>query len=325
MKKIFCVLVFLVVLFVGLALGVLFIWFPAVGAPSAVVVEITPERLERGRYLADHVTMCTDCHSHRDTSRFAGPVVSGTHGRGGEVFDHSMGVPGTLVASNITPFALASWSDGEIVRAISEGVSRDGRPLFPLMPYLAYRELSSEDLYSIVAWLRSLEPIESVPPASRLDFPVNLVVRTLPRPATLGSGPPADDLLEQGRYLTTIADCAACHTPHAGGGPDPGRLFQGGQEFPFGGSVTVSPNLTPDPDTGLGNWTEEQFVARFKMYDGEEGRNLSPQAMGFNTPMPWTMYAGMKEEDLRAIYTYLRSLPPVRAAHPAPRWLGEEQ
>lgn len=318
MQRWFLIGLALVAVVVLAAVAGFFLWFPSVGPPRDIRVEITEKRLERGRYLAENVAMCIDCHSHRDMSRFAGPVVAGSLGAGGEVFDHAVDVPGTVVAPNITPAALGSWTDGEIIRAITEGVSRDGRALFPLMPYLAYRDLSEEDLYSVVAYLRSLEPIPAQHPPTRLDFPVNLIVRTLPRKAEPAPAPNPSNLVEYGKYLTTMAACAECHTPMGGGGPDETRLYQGGREFPYPGGRVVAPNLTPDPDTGLGNWTEEQFVTRFKMYDNEDGRNLSPEEIGFNTLMPWTMYAGMEERDLRAMYAYLRTLPPVRAAHPPP-------
>jgi mono/diheme cytochrome c family protein len=292
--------------------------FPAVGPAPQVSVEVSPARVARGRYLAENVAICMDCHSHRDPERFAGPVLSGTEGAGGEVFDHSMGLPGIVVAPNITPHALGGWTDGEIIRAMTEGVSRDGRALFPLMPYPAYRTMSQEDLYSIVAYLRTLKSIPAEHPETRLDFPVNLLVRTLPQPAQPEPTPDPADLIESGRYLATIGACADCHSPLAGGALDESRLYHGGREFPVAGTILVTPNLTPDPETGLGHWTEEQFVARFKMYDGEEGRNLSPEDAGFNTLMPWTMYAGMEEQDLKAIYAYLRTLTPVRAAHPRP-------
>ncbi len=303
--------------FALIATGVFFVRYPAVGPAPDVRVEATPERIERGRYLAHHVALCIDCHSQRDFSRFAGPIQPGTEGAGGEVFDHSVDVPGTIVAPNITPAALGSWTDGEIIRAVTEGVSRDGTALFPLMPYYSYRILTTEDLYSVVAYLRTLQPIEKAHPPRRLDFPVNLLVRLLPQPASPTVALNKAELADYGRYLATVAACADCHTPFVNGAPDETRLYTGGRSFPYPGGTVVTPNLTPDPETGLGHWTEEQFVARFKMYDNEDGRNLDPQEIGFNTMMPWTLYAGMEERDLKAIYALLRTLPPVKAAHPA--------
>jgi mono/diheme cytochrome c family protein len=186
------------------------------------------------------------------------------------------------------------------------------------MPYYSYRFLTREDLYSLVAYLRTLAPVVKSHPPRKLDFPVNLLVRTFPRPASPAPPPNPADLVDYGRYLATVAACAECHTPFVNGAPDETRLYTGGRFFPYSGGVVASPNLTPDPETGLGHWTEEQLVTRFKMYDNEDGRDLDPEEVGFNTMMPWTLYAGMEERDLKAIYAFLRTLPPVTAAHPAP-------
>lgn len=290
--------------------------FPRASGPSDVQIEVTPERLARGRYLAEHVMICTDCHSEREMHYFAGPVKPGSEGKGGERFDHSLGFPGEIYAPNITPASLADWTDGEFIRALTEGVSRDGRALFPLMPYQAYSAMAVEDLNAIVAYIRSLSPVPNQVQPTSLDFPVNFLVRLFPAKATLPESPPSkDDRLAYGAYLTRMAECAGCHSPKEGGHDIPGMEYTGGMVFPFPEGPVVAANLTPDPETGLGHWTEEQFITRFKMYDSEEGRRLDPAEIGFNTLMPWTAYAGMTEEDLGAIYTYLMSLRPVRAVH----------
>jgi hypothetical protein len=92
-----------------------------------------------------------------------------------------------------------------------------------------------------------------------------------------------------------------------------GMEFAGGFRFPFpDGAVVRSANITPDEETGIGAWSESDFVSRFKFYDNAEGRTLKPEAVGYNSVMPWTMYAGMKEKDLSAIYKYLRTVKPVK-------------
>lgn len=155
--------------------------YPKVDPPSSEKVDITPARIERGEYLANHVSVCMDCHSTRDWSKFSGPPVPGTLGKGGDRFDESnAGVPGIIYAKNITPASLKGWTDGELIRAITCGVNKDGKAFFPLMPYFGYNNLTKEDLYSIIAYVRSLEPIENKVPETELNFPVNLIVKTLP-------------------------------------------------------------------------------------------------------------------------------------------------
>lgn len=291
--------------------GYLMAAFPKVGAAPEVTAPRTAEAVARGRYLADHVTMCLDCHTPRDWSRFAGPIESARYGAGGEIFDESIGLPGTIVSRNLTPAALADWTDGEILRAFTEGVARDGTSLFPLMPYHAYGHMDRDDALAIVSYLRTLPPIPSNLPARSLQFPVSLVVRMMPAPAEFTKRPDPSDRVAYGGYLTLIAACGECHTPlDDSRAPLLDRAFAGGQEFPLpGGALSRTANLTPH-ETGLGNWTEAQFIERFARFrDGAAHVPVGPD--GLNTVMPWGNYAGMTDEDLAAIYAYLRTVPPV--------------
>jgi len=114
--------------------------------------------------------------------------------------------------------------------------------------------------------------------------------------------------------MINAAVCGDCHTPiDDQGQPLPGRDYAGGFEFklPGGAGIVRSANLTPDADTGIGTWTEQQFVDKFKAFEGAPERTLSDADRMENSTMPWTDYAGMTREDLAAIYAYLRSIPPV--------------
>jgi len=291
--------------------GYLLLAYPKVGPAPDISAPRTPDVIARGQYLADHVSMCTDCHTPRDWSRFAGPIERARYGAGGEVFGEDIGLPGTLISRNLTPAALSDWTDGEILRAFTEGVSRDGTPLFPLMPYHVYGQMDRDDALAIVAFLRTLPPIASDLPERHLQFPVNLIVRTLPAPAHFGKQPDPSDRVAYGRYMATIAGCGECHTPlDESRAPILDRAFSGGQEFPLpGGAVSRTANLTPH-DTGIGAWTEADFIDRFARF--RDGSAHVPVSAGApNTVMPWGNYAGMTDEDLGAIYAYLRTLPPI--------------
>lgn len=291
-------------------LGYLFYAFPNVPV-AEYKIEATPERLARGKYLNDHVTGCTTCHSQRDWTRFSGPVQPDTVGMGGQTFN--LGPAGTVASKNITPAALGSWSDGEVLRAVTAGVSRDGAPLFPVMPYPHFGKMSEEDVHAILSYVRSLKAIEnSNIPERTLSFPLNLIVRTIPKPAVHEPRPPASDTLAYGRYMLRSALCADCHTPiDDQGTPLPGMDFAGGTEIIETGYRVHAANITPDADTGIGTWTEQQFVDRFKSFDGYTAPVLSEVERRQNTPMPWTAYAGMTREDLAAIYAALRAQKPV--------------
>jgi mono/diheme cytochrome c family protein len=291
-----------------------FVTYPIAEPPRAFKVEKTPEQLERGAYLVEHVSVCTDCHSERDFSRFSAPIKDGTLGKGGTNFGHELGLPGEVIAPNITPYKLSSWSDGEIVRAITSGVTPEGRALFPLMPYQGFAQMCESDLLSVVTYLRKLSPVKNDPPRTELDFPLNLIVRTLPKPAPIVKDcPDANDSAAYGKYLATLASCADCHSKRNGPDLVPGKEFAGGNTFPLpGGTKITSANLTPDIDTGIGSWSKEMFINRFKPYRNPE--NLHRVEPGERqTIMPWSQYAGMSDRDLGAIYDYLRTQKPVRS------------
>lgn len=284
---------------------------PDVGEAPDLKIAVSDDRLERGKYLANHVMVCIDCHSTRDWKLFAGPPIIGTEGKGGDVFDQKLGFPGKYIANNITPHHLGDWSDGEIFRAITTGVSKDGRALFNIMPHHNFGQMDRKDIESVIAYIRTLKPISNETEKSSSDFPMNFIINTIPKKAQFMDMPPSTDVINYGKYLVTAAGCMDCHT-NQDKGKFIGQPFAGGFQFKFpDGSVVVSSNITPDKVTGLGNWPKEQFVGRFKMYADSNNQAVQVRHGEFQTPMPWTMYAGMKEEDLAAIYEYLHNIKAV--------------
>jgi len=307
LKRTFGTILLLFVLMIGGVLVYVKYMLPDVGPAPVLNIKVTPALIKRGNYLANHVTVCIDCHSTRDYSIFSGPIQDGSNGGGGEKFDQRFGFPGVFYAKNITPYALGKWTDGEIFRAITAGVNKEGKALFPVMPYHCYGELQNEDVYAIIAYIRTLPSIEKNIPASVPDFPMNFIINTIPakgKPMTAIHGNP----LAYGKYLTTIAGCGECHTKKADGkvaGPE----FGGGFEFHLAdGNILRSTNITPDNATGIGNWTEDYFVQRFKSYTDSAARHKAVAKGEYNTVMPWIMYSDMDSSDLKAIYTYLRSV-----------------
>ena len=232
-KRIFLILLSLLVLLAGAVLAFLYLRRPAQLPASADKVQPTPERLARGRYLFENLCDCGGCHSQRDFTRFGAPEV--TSGRGqGSIFPPEMGLPGKIVASNITPdpeTGIGAWTDGEKIRAIRDGVDRHGRALFPMMPYTGYRHMSDEDVAALVAYLDSLPPVRNALPPTQVDFPVSLLIKGAPQPA--GQIPPPDrsNTLAYGEYLVTLGGCLDCHTPAEKGQPVPGKRLAGGRVF----------------------------------------------------------------------------------------------
>lgn len=311
-KKIVLIAVSAIVVLIVCLLSYLSFCLPDVGPAPDLKVDRSPARVARGRYLAHAVAVCMDCHSARDWSRFSGPLIPSTLGQGGEVFDQKFGFPGSYVSKNLTPYHLGDWTDGEIYRAITSGVNKDGKALFPVMPHPAYGQCDPQDIEDIIAYLRTLKPIKKDVAESKSDFPMNFIINTIPTRAEMSKRPAKADKVAYGKYLATMAACAECHTKQEKGKKLEGMFMAGGFEFPApNGTLTRSANLTPDKETGIGNWTEEAFVARFKMYADSSYVPPKVGPASYTNHMPWTMYAQMTREDLAAIYAYLQSLPPV--------------
>ncbi|HEY0139360.1 MAG TPA: cytochrome c [Thermoanaerobaculia bacterium] len=295
-----------------LAAGVVYLSVkkPAQRAASSERIEPTPERLARGKYLVHHASDCLGCHSDHDNT-FSFPVKAGTEGAGGFAWDASADFPGFLAASNITSdreTGLGSWTDGEILRAIREGVDREGKALFPIMPYKHFRNMSDDDAKAVVAYLRTLPPVRRAVAQKKLDFPLNFIEKFVPQPlAAPVAHPDPKNSIAYGKYLTRIGGCYECHTPHDDKGElDEARAFAGGWEMkgPWGRNITS--NITPHPETFVGRATREEFIGRFHATLPDV---VPPK--GRNTIMPWRALSGMTAEDLGAIYDYLKTVPPV--------------
>ena len=156
--RIVILLVGVVVLIVGAALAYVKLALPNVGPPPELTIRADSAQIAHGGYLANHVALCMDCHSTRDWTKTAGPMVVGTNGKGGESFPREMGFPGQYYAPNITPTGLKDWTDGEIYRAVTTGVSRDGRALFPVMPYPNFAKMSPQDVRGCLSFCFTNSP-----------------------------------------------------------------------------------------------------------------------------------------------------------------------
>jgi len=289
---------------------------PAMRPPSTRRVEATPDRLARGKYLFMHVANCADCHSDVHFDRFATPIKEGGLAVG-RPWPTELGLPGTFYSPNLTSdpeTGVGAWTDGELSRAIREGIGRDGRVLFPLMPYGEFRNMSDEDTDSIVAFIRTIPAVKRKQPITTVNFPVNLMIKAAPQPVTAPvASPDKNDKVTYGKYLSIIGGCRTCHTPAEHGSPKPGTEYSGGEKFGLEGKglLAVSFNITPDNNTGIGTWDENQFLEKFHQYK-EYAEGKAPPATPENfTVMPWLSFNGVEDDDLRAIFAFLKSLKPV--------------
>lgn len=298
---------------IGGGLGYLHMMQPEALPAESVQVAMTPEAIARGEYIFTVLADCDGCHSQRDFTRFSSPVVAGGRGKG-FVFPPELGLPGKVVARNITPdveTGLGAWTDGEKIRAIREGISRDGTALFAMMPFETYRNMSDADVQAVVAYMNTLPAIKNPMPRSELDFPVNYLMKSAPKPARGIAAPSQADQLAYGKYLVQMAACGICHTKMDKGTPIAGMEFAGGEPFRIGTSIAVSANITPDLETGIGKWSEDYFVERFHQY--RQYLQSGPPKVGPEgfTVMPWVSFSKISREELLAIRAYLMTQKPV--------------
>jgi mono/diheme cytochrome c family protein len=312
-KKWMAYIAITVTLIIVVAISYVTFALPNVGEPQNIKVDLTPQRIAHGKYLANNVAACVDCHSTRKWDVFAAPIDSAVLGAGGEKFDGRINFPGEVYVPNITPANLKNWTDGELYRAITTGVKKDGSAIFPIMPWQSYSKMDPEDVYDIIAYIRTLQPHETTYPKRKLNFPLNLIVNTMPKKAEPGKRPNDNDTLAYGAYLVQAAACRECHTKADKGVPIPGMDLAGGNEYSLGGGSTLqSTNITPDKETGIGTWSKEQFVSRFTQYANGTAKPVAVKAGQFQTIMPWWKYGGMTQKDLGAIYAYLKTVKPVK-------------
>jgi mono/diheme cytochrome c family protein len=285
-------------------------WTRHFDAPYPVIAASSDQGLvARGQYLVYGAAACAYCHVPRSewATLDRGTMLALTG-------DHLFRLPfGEIYSSNLTPdpeTGIGTRTDAELARVLRYGVRADGRAAFPLMEF----QLSDEDIGAVISFLRSRAPVSHAVPEHRLTrFGKALMAFAITPIGPASTAPrssPAGPSVERGEYLAnSVSSCVSCHTDRGPDGALVGPRFGGGQRMDVAADETkvyVTPNLTPDPATSpIGQWPEDTFLARFRMGEHVPG-----------TPMPWGAYARMTDDDLRAVYRYLRSLPP------ASKWTG---
>lgn len=286
---------------------------------SEAPIERTPERLARGSYIVNQVSWCGGCHTSRaNGNTLLDPERTDAFLGGGNTFvDRSMG---TVCIPNLTPdpdTGLGRWKDDEILRALRDGVAADGHFLLPLMPYTAFQHLSDEDARAVVAYLRSIPPHQQPQPcfANKVPFVQKILFTVIGvqmhEPVMNVAMPDRSDKLATGRYLAHIAACSECHSlTDKGPRPETDPLYLAGSELPFedpGLGATYPRNLTPDRDTGLGNYAAAAIKQALRTGRRLDGKRMAP-------PMAVVIphVSGLTDEDLDALVAYLQSIPPAR-------------
>jgi len=249
-----------------------------------VVRSSDPDVLARGKHLAESVAPC---------------AASPCHGKdlaGGEVID--MGPLATLVGSNVTK-KITDYSDGELARLLHHGVKKDGRSL-AFMPVQDFAWLPDDDVTAIVSYLRTVPVVDKVGPPTviktlgkvldRKDQIVLDVARRIDHTSS-ARAKGATPTVEYGRFLAM--GCQGCHGEHFSGGPIPGAPS----------SVPIPLNLTPH-ETGLKDWSFEDLNKLLDEGTRKNGKRLDPF-------MPFEAFGKYDDIERRALWSYLRSLPPL--------------
>ena len=265
--------------------------------------------IERGRYLVHGPGHCGGCHIPNNQVRSWDegaelPLIGG--------WNITFPGLGTFRAPNLTPdkeTGIGNFSDGQIARAIRHMVAHDNRGL---MGFMRFQHMSDYDVKAIISFLRSQKHVNNKIKRSEYGLIGKaLLAFGMIKPEGPKSTPPEsvkiEPTAEYGKYVAnSVANCYGCHTEfdHSSG-LYIGKPYAGGSHFPpdefSEGYAYVSPNLTPDKKTGvIANWTEEQFISRFKSGRVHRG-----------SPMPWGAFSRMTEVDLMALYLFFMSLEPV--------------
>jgi mono/diheme cytochrome c family protein len=254
--------------------------------------------LERGQYLMSSIVACGNCHTQQGPD---GPVPGMELAGGLLIEDEAF----TVHTPNITPdpeTGIGGWTDEQIIAAIREGRRPDGRIIWPPMPIHLYRDMSDSDVQAIVAYLRQVAPVKNAVPPSEYRIPLP---ESWGPPVDSVADVPRDDPVVYGAYLAgPLGHCIECHTPLVEGVPDFDRLGAGGNPFFGPWDVSVSRNITPHPEAGIGSWTDAQIKRAITQGISADDARLLP-------PMGFHYYANITEADLDALVAYLRSLPPL--------------
>jgi hypothetical protein len=289
--------------------------------------------VQRGEYLVKNVGACGDCHTpiniitgQPDNTRFlAGmPGIFQVPGLGP---DGGAGIIGSRNLTSDMATGLGSWTDAQIKRAFLDGVDKDGKALFPIMPYYVLHNMTEADADAIVAYLRTVPAVMNAIPPKNFDIPAPappVPANRIPNP-TLAMTDPNYASAMRGKYLAgNIGVCMECHTEHVqapGMVPlDLDKLFAGGEGFPsaaFGLPVPPYPqvifslNVTPHA-TGLQGWTAAAVATTIKNGTDKDGVRLCP-------PMPsgpMMAFNGITDNDARDIGNYITNLPPINNTVP---------
>ncbi|MEX2589887.1 MAG: cytochrome c [Chitinophagales bacterium] len=310
MKKLLKILgVFVMLIVVVLLAGLAYINFK--GIPSYAVEKvdyqavITPQSIERGKKLT--MMLCAGCHKNYNTGRLSGTRMLDAPAEFGVIYSANI--------TNHKKYGIGDWTDGELLYLLRTGIKKDGKYSPPYMAKLP--KMADDDINAIISFLRSDDPMVAADPTPTkpcepsflTKLLCNVAFKPLPMPNGKIEMPDTNNTLEWGKYLAHNLDCFSCHSADFKSvdflNPEKSEGYFGGGNKPLNreGEVMLTPNLTPDKETGIGNWSEEKFLKVVK-YGVKEG----VEAMRY----PMMPYVHLTDQEVSAIYAYLQSIPPIK-------------
>ena len=259
--------------------------------------------VERGKYLVESIAGCGNCHTPQGPN---GPVMNRALSGGPPMVEGKLftAQPSNLTSDRQT--GLGRYTDAELKIMIREGKRPDGSLIGPPMPFNFYRSMADADLDAIIAYLRTVPAVKNAMPKSVYNIP--LPPAWTPPITEPIVAPPRTDKVAYGRYLAgPLGHCLECHTPMGPGGRFQFDTMLGAGGFKFEGpwGISVSRNITSDSETGLGQWSDAEIEQAIRKGVDRHGRQLMP-------PMGYAYYARVSAEDMSALITFLRTLPPKK-------------
>jgi mono/diheme cytochrome c family protein len=311
-----------------MVLGILFVFvsFVVGVTPAQASVSSQSSLVEHGKYIAT-IAGCTDCHTNfspefLDPTKMTLPQIQTVALSGKDAMDNDMflaggrlfdlGPGGKVYTANLTSdveTGIGGWTDEQIKTAIRTGQRPSGRMLVPVMPYRAFNTMADLDLNALVAYLRTIPPVKN-----KVPEPTFSTEGMQPLPFTQGiTTPDASDKTARGEYLLkTITGCTDCHTPldPATGAPMMDKYLAGGQPYVGPWGTVYGGNITPDVETGIGSWTEQEIKVAFLTGVNNQGRRL--------ILMPWFAYSALSNDDADALAYYIKNkVQPIHNKIPA--------
>ena len=273
-------------------------------------VKSTPETIERGKKIA--MMLCADCHRNNATGKLTGrPMTEAPHEFG------------TIFTQNITQdktYGIGTWTDGELVYLLRTGIKRDGKYAPPYMAKLPH--LADEDMNAVISFLRSDDPLVTASatpdtpcaPSFVTKFLCVVAFKPFKMPTQKIDMPDTNNAVQLGQYLVYNLECFSCHSADYKTDnweePEKSKGYLGGGNKPLdreGNKVMITPNLTPDKETGIGDWTEQRFVNALKYGNMENQKSLR---------FPMTPFIYLTDAEAKAIYAYLKTVPPIKNQTP---------